>query len=221
MTSTATPRLTELVVGDPPEAWRAAGFAVDDDGVARVGQVAIRLVGRDDGKRIRGWSFADLDDRDDIDGLPVLPARDQDAGAADPGSHPNGALRIDHVVVLTPALERTLAVFDTIGLETRATRETDTYGMPMRQAFIRSGEVILEIIGPVDPSDDDGPAGFFGLAHTVADLDATASLLGPALGDIKDAVQPGRQIATLRHRDVGVSVATAFMTPDDDRAPGG
>jgi hypothetical protein len=34
------------------------------------------------------------------------------------------------------------------------------------------------------------------------------------LGHIKDAVQPGRRIATLRHRDVGMSVATAFMTPE-------
>jgi hypothetical protein len=84
----------------------------------------------------------------------------------------------------------------------------------MRQAFIRSGEVILEVVGPVEASDDDGPAGFFGLAHTVADLDRTSQLLGAALGRVKDAVQPGRRIATLRHRDVGMSVATAFMSAE-------
>ncbi len=83
----------------------------------------------------------------------------------------------------------------------------------MRQVFFRLGEVILEVIGAPDKSGE-GDAGFFGLAHTVADLDAVAKLLGPALGNVKDAVQPGRRIATLRHRDVGMSVATAFMSPE-------
>jgi hypothetical protein len=47
----------------------------------------------------------------------------------------------------------------------------------------------------------------------VADLEATAALLGEALGPTKDAVQEGRRIGTLRHKQVGVSVATAFMSP--------
>ena len=37
------------------------------------------------------------------------------------------------------------------------------------------------------------------------------SSYGEHLGRIKDAVQPGRRIATLRHRDLGLSVAIAFM----------
>jgi hypothetical protein len=57
------------------------------------------------------------------------------------------------------------------------------------------------------------------LAYTVQDLDATARLLGENLGRVKDAVQPGRQIATLRHKEFGMSVATAFMSPGVD-APG-
>lgn len=211
------PRLTEIVVGDPPDAWRAAGFAVDDDGVVPLGAVRVVLVGRDDGKRIRSWSFTDLgDDVADIDGLATTPPTHPDRL---PGQHPNGCQSIDHVVVLTPDLDRTLGRFDALGLATRATRETDTYGMPMRQAFLRSGEVILEVIGPTEASGDDGPARFFGLAHTVADLDTTAATLGDALGHIKDAVQPGRRIATLRHHDVGMSVATAFMTPEPTRPP--
>ena len=36
------------------------------------------------------------------------------------------------------------------------------------------------------------------------------------LGQVKDAVQPGRRIVTLRHKQVGVSVATAFMSPGVD-----
>lgn len=212
----AAPRLVEIVVADPPDAWEAAGFTVTG-ATCRIGEVAIRLVGREHGRRIVGWAFDGIEgDRTEIDGLPLVPP------AAEPGPphvHANGCVQIDHVVVLTPDLDRTLGAFAEIGLETRRIRDTDTYGLPMRQAFLRSGQVILEVVGSLEPSD--GPTGFFGLAHTVDDLDATAAQLGSALGRIKDAVQPGRRIATLRHKEVGMSVATAFMSrdPDPARAP--
>ena len=92
-------------------------------------------------------------------------------------------------------------------------RETTSYGSPMRQVFFRAGSVVVELVGPDQPTAD-GPAGFFGLAFTVTDLDAAAELLGAGLGAPKDAVQPGRRIATLRHRDLGLSVAIALMSPE-------
>jgi hypothetical protein len=217
------PALAEIVVGDPPDAWRAAGFTVADDGTTSIGAVRIRLVGRDQGKRIRSWSFRDLDPaRLPDDGIDGLPTGTTDLPAPPAVEHPNHSRLIDHVVVLSPDGDRTLAAFAAVGLEALATRDTDTYGLPMRQTFLRAGEVILELIAPteptapddsVGPADGESPATWFGLAHTVDDLDATAALLGDALGRVKDAVQPGRRIATLRHRDLGMSVATAFMTP--------
>jgi hypothetical protein len=87
----------------------------------------------------------------------------------------------------------------------------------MRQLFFRLGEVILEVVGQPDVAGAGDP-GFFGLAITVADLDATARSLGEHLGTPKDAVQAGRRIATLRHRDIGMSVATAFMSPEPARS---
>ena len=83
----------------------------------------------------------------------------------------------------------------------------------MRQVFFRLGEVILELIGQPD-NPGEGDPGFFGLAITVDDLDAAGELLGEHLGTAKDAVQEGRRIATLRHREIGMSVATAFMSPE-------
>jgi catechol 2,3-dioxygenase-like lactoylglutathione lyase family enzyme len=207
-----TVTIDEIVVGDPPETWATAGFAVDDDGTCRIGTVRVRLVGRDRGKRILGWSLRGAApgslDGDDLDGLPTTAS---DRGPAEPATHPNGCVAIDHVVVLTPDLARTVAAFEATGLEVRGTRDADTYGAPMRQVFLRLGEVILEVVGAPEVAGD-GNAGFFGLAHTVEDLDATAALLGDHLGEIKGAVQPGRRIATLRHREVGMSVATAFMS---------
>lgn len=205
--------IDEITVADPPEAWAAAGFTVDEDGTCRVGGVRLRLVGREQGKRILGWSLRGTPDgalSGSIDGLPTTPS---DAEGGDPADHANGATHVDHVVVLAPDLARTVAALEAIGMSSRGERDTDSYGAPMRQVFFRAGEVIIEVVGnPDEPGA--GDAGFFGLAITVHDLDAAAALLGEHLGSIKDAVQPGRRIATLHHRDLGMSVATAFMSPD-------
>jgi len=206
--------IDEILVGDPPDAWEAAGFAVDADGSCRIGQVRVRLVGRDGGKRILGWSLRDAPPARLADGtLDGLPTTASDAPPVEPGKHPNGSLYIDHVVLLTPDLARTTEALAAIGLTPRGERDSDTYGAPMRQVFFRLGEVILELIGQPGTAGEGDP-GFFGLAITVADLDAAGALLGEHLGQSKDAVQDGRRIATLRHREVGMSVATALMTPE-------
>jgi hypothetical protein len=204
------PTIDEIVVGDPPDAWRAAGFTVDDDGVARVGTVRIRLVGPDGGTRIRSWSLRDArDGSEEIDGLATTLST---TPPAEPGPHPNGAVVIDHLVVMTGDCDRTVAALEARGLEARRTRRNVTnYGDPMRQTFFRAGEVIVEVVGPNDDAKDD-PARFFGLAFTVDDLDATKEFFGDRLGDPKDAQQPGRRIAMLRHKDLGLSVATVFMS---------
>jgi hypothetical protein len=53
--------IDEITVADEPDAWRAAGFAVDETGECRIGHVRIRLVGRGAGKRILGWSLIGLE----------------------------------------------------------------------------------------------------------------------------------------------------------------
>jgi hypothetical protein len=203
--------LDELVVGDEPRAWEAAGFAVDDDGVVRVGQVRIRLAGRDDGKRIRSWALRGAPaGTSSVDGLVTDIV---DRPACEPAEHPNGVVEIDHVVALTPDTGRTVAALVALGLDVRRTREVDEsqYGFSAVQTFFRVGEPILELLGPAEPSGD-GPAAFFGLAYTVADIDALPGRYGDSLGRVKDAVQPGRRIATLRHKQYDLSVATAFMS---------
>jgi hypothetical protein len=202
------PELETLVVADPPDAWEAAGFRVDPDGTCRIGTVRVQLVGRDQGKGVRSWSLRGIDDAGAVDGVPTA---DTARGPAEPATHPNGSALIDHVVLLTPDVDRTVAALVAFGIDLRRQRETDTYGAPMRQAFFRLGEPVLEVIGPQEAAGD-GPARFFGLAVTVDDLDATAAVLAGSLGRVKDAVQEGRRIATLRHRDLGLSTAVAFMS---------
>ena len=206
--------IDEILVGDPREAWEAAGFSVDDDGTCRIGAVRVRLMGRDGGKRILGWSLRGAPSAPLADGqLDGLPTTESATAPAEPAAHANGATYIDHVVLLSPDMERTTAALGRLGIEPRGERVTESYGAPMRQVFFRLGEVILELVGQPGAAGEGAP-GFFGLAITVADLDAAATLLGEHLGAVKDAVQDGRQIATLRHRDLGMSVATALMSPE-------
>ncbi len=205
-----TAAIVELTVADEPDAWRAAGFAVEGD-TAQVGAIALRFVGRDvASKGVRNWTWSDLPGDGPVDGLRTATRGSE---YATPAAHPNGSTIIDHVVVVTPNLERTVPAFEARGLEVRRVRHTDQYGPAFRQVFFRGGETIIELIGPdVAAAGDDRDAHFYGLAFTVADLDATAAVLGAHLGSIKDAVQEGRRIATLRHLDLAISVPVAFMS---------
>jgi hypothetical protein len=148
-----------------------------------------------------------------IDGLDTVadpPPVDDDATGRS-ACHPNGVTAIDHLVVATPDLDRTVRALEVAGLQLRRTREGEAYGHRMRQAFFKLGSVVLEIAGPPSPMGE-GPAGFFGVAFTVADLDTTAALLGSRLHPAKDAVQPGRRIATL-DKAAGSTTGIAFMSP--------
>lgn len=202
--------IAELLVADPPAAWRDAGFAVDEDDSCRIGTVRLRLVGADRGKGVVGWSLRGLpSDVTDVDGVPTTAS---DAPVSEPAVHPNGVTVIDHVVLLAPDLARTVAALAGIGLEPRRERDGQLGGAPARQVFYRLGEVILEVVGSPDTVAE-GPASLWGLTHTVADIDATSTFLGERTGPVKDAVQPGRRITTLRNRELGMSVRTALISP--------
>jgi hypothetical protein len=195
--------LAGLDVAGSADAWRAAGFAVEGE-VFRVGAVAVRCgIGE---RGIDAWSFAGIPSVADVDGLPTRVA----SGSEEKVEHPNRAVLIDHVVVWSPDGARTTRALQAIGLEVRRVRDDARPGVV--QSFFRAGEVVIELVAPPDPEPDGGPARFFGIAVTVADLDECAAQLGDALGRVKDAVQPGRRIATLRHRDIGVPVAVAYMS---------
>jgi hypothetical protein len=222
-------QITELTIADEPATWASLGFAVEDD-VCRVGSVPIRLAGRDTGRGIVGWTLAGIAS-DQLDGLPTAHADASQAAAAGSAlasstaggavavavEHPNGINAFDHVVAITPALDRTVAALQAAGLDLRRVREESTPAGAPRQAFFRLGEVILEVVQAPDDALErsggaDGQAFFWGLAFKVADIDATAATLGAERCSApRPAVQPGRRIVTLR-RSAGLAVPVALMT---------
>jgi hypothetical protein len=208
---TAPPTLDELFIAAAADSWEAAGFEVRD-GVVEVGSVRLRLEGNGDRRGITRWSVRDAGSLD-LDGLDTAPSQ---ASPASGGPHPNGTLSIDHLVVLTPDLDRTSAVLQEAGFDLRRVREGETPGGSHRQAFFRMGEVILEVVeapeGTKIAADPGGPARLWGIAFLVDDLAEPAAVLGDSLSEPRDAVQPGRRIASVASR-AGLGPAIAFMTP--------
>jgi hypothetical protein len=202
-------RVRRLVVGDHPAVWSAAGFTVGDDGTVAVGSVAIEP--NAGGGRFERWEVAGIETIE-LDGLETAISED---AAAEPAAHPNGVESVDHVVAFSPNLDRTVGVLEKAGFSLRRIREEPTPAGAPRQAFFRLGEVILEVVqqppemAGFDPS---APARLWGLAFVCSDLDALAEQLGDKVKGPREAVQPGRRIATLT-REAGFAVPIAFMTP--------
>lgn len=227
-------RLAELVLAADPTAWADAGFTIDG-GACVVGGVRLRFVAADDdvdedvvargiapslagsgdgggagGGGVRGWGMTALANGppDDVEGLATweVPEPPELAGA---DAHPLEVVRIDHVVVLTPDLDRTVAAIEAgLGVPLRRQRDGPSgSGAPAQQAFFRLGEVVLELVrGPAD-----GVARFWGLAFEVASLDRALDRLGPErLREPKPAVQPGRRIASVRDA-AGLGLPVALM----------
>ena len=207
-----TATIDELVVADVPDAWSSLGFEVDGD-TCVLGDVRIRLAGSDAGRGLSGWSLRGVETTE-LDGLTTALSDRQPPGEAP--AHPNGIAGLDHVVAITPALERTVAALQAAGLDLRRIREEPTPAGAPRQAFFRLGANILEVVQePAEATEragGDRPAFFWGLAFVAPDLDATVAGLGDRVSEIRAAVQPGRRIATLR-RSAGLAVPVALITP--------
>ena len=161
---------------------------------------------------IIGWALAGLGSAD-LDGLPTTLA----GASPSPAPGTDAALRIDHVVIFTPRLERTIDAFEAAGIRCRRIREVGPADQQLRQAFFRLGEVIAEVVEvPEEQAGPNGATRFWGLTLAVPDLERLATDLGERVGAIKDAVQPGRRIATIR-RQAGLGVPVALISPEPPR----
>ena len=200
---TEIPTLVRIDVADPPEGWGDLGFTVTDSSLNLGGvRVAFGVAGHG----ITSWEIDGIPEGTRaIDGLATTPVRShlQQTG----GTHPNGAVGIDQVVITTPDFDRTAIALEQNAMPLKRIRDAGTF----RQGFRRLGPAILELVEV--PNAPPGPATFWGLAVIVSDLDALASRLGDRLAAAKPAVQPGRRIATLRDT-AGLSTKLAFMDPE-------
>jgi hypothetical protein len=209
-----SPTIDELTIADQPQRWRELGFTVAD-GLCRLAGVRLRLAGPDAGRGIVGWSLRDLASTE-LDGLPTSRSERPQEPAARLVTHANGVLAIDHIVAVSPSLDRSVRALQAAGLDLRRVREQPTPAGAPRQAFFRLGAEILELVQEPEhvagrAGAADRPAFFWGLALRTQELERTVELMGENAGSIRPAVQPGRRIATLR-RSAGLAVPVALMS---------
>ena len=87
------------------------------------GRCGLELTGGEGG--IDGWTLRGAQGTE-LDGLPTQEAPPEQLETA--ARHPNTAVRIDHLVVFTPELKRTVAALEGAGLDLRRLREPDEPG---------------------------------------------------------------------------------------------
>ena len=204
-------RVEWLEIAGNAASWRSIGLVVGEDGMIPLYGTSLRIVGEDRGTGLVGWALSGVDTA--LDGSLVddgLPTSVVDPAGPVFAQHDLGAIGLDHVVVMSADLDRTSQAIDSAtGCELRRVRELGS----MRQGFHRmgSGGLIVEIVER--PEVPEGPATFWGVVVNVEDLDGACERIGTDLiSDPKDAVQPGRRIATVRE-EVGLGLPVALMTP--------
>lgn len=200
---TDTPTLVELRVGDDPESWAHAGFVVVD-GRVQLGPLSV-LCAADGAAAMLGFDRAV-----DLDGAPSIVA----GATTEPGApdHPNGIDGFDHVVIMAPHLDRIRTAVIAAGFEIRRERPSRLGDTEITQLFVWAGPVLLEIVAPTTGHDPGGPSQVWGVAATASDLEVTTSWFGERISSPRTAVQAGRRIATIRHREVGFGLQFAVMS---------
>lgn len=199
-TAASPPAVTGVRVGGDSGAWSAAGFEVQGSTI-QIGALTIEIV-----------SAATP---------PELVLGRDSGGSISRDPHSNGIDGIDHIVVMARTLDGLRGDIDEAGWTVRRERPTTMAGIEVVQLFVLAGEVLLEMIAPIA---GEGPVeGVWGLAVTSTDLGATSSWFAEhcgaeSCGTVSEAVQPGRRIATLRHRALGLPLPVAIMSP---RPPSG
>ncbi len=120
---------------------------------------------------------------------------------------------MDHFVIATPNIERTLSHYGArLGLDLRLDRTHPEWGVHF--LFFKTGGLIFEIVNRLnedrDPSKDDS---IFGLTWTVKNLEAAHTRLGKAglnISEIRKGRKPGSQVFTVG--DGTFNVPTLFIS---------
>lgn len=196
------PTLSTLYIAADPAAWRALGVPLDEIGRVTIGGVTLVVAPAAERTGLIGWGWRGLPARVDLDGIALM----DDVPEREPRPGPLALEAVDHVVVATGDLRRTTDAFDQAGLVCRRMRDAGA----MRQAFHLAGPALVEVVAPAERNG--APARLWGVTLVSADLDAAAAAAGALLGEVRDAVQPGRKIATVR-REANLGVPVALMTP--------
>jgi len=121
---------------------------------------------------------------------------------------PGHITRIDHVVLRVPSVQRVMQAMEGwFGVPTKRTYERSG----MQFAFMRPGDVVIEVIGPVEDGEP-GSGRIAGLAFEVTGIEELAASLkeqGYPVGEPHPALQGGRIVSV--HHSGASGVPLAFI----------
>lgn len=208
---TGTVTAVQLHIAGPVAPWERLGlsFGYLPDGSGRLDLDNCALIVRPDVASPRLGLGLRVDERDVVGAIDGIALTVCASGVAQGDPARLGAIAVDHLVVMTDSLERTSAeVARVTGQPLKRIRDAPG---GVRQGFHRLGPggVIVEI---VERADVTAPA-LWGFVLTVADLDAAIAGADGLIGEARDAVQPGRRIATVRSA-AGLGVPVALLTSE-------
>ena len=207
MSVSDSPQMSELHLPGEPSLWEAIGFSVVG-GSFVLGQVTCNV-----GSAGPGWAFAGTDAvPNELCGVPTTVANLTPTSGSSLG-HPNGALKVDHVVLVSQSPTKTAQELEAFGMVAKGARVLGSGGAQRAAVLFWSGELLIELVGPAaEGPDAKSLAQIWGVTFVVASFDRIAEIADGLLSPPRDAVQPGRQIVTI-DRSAGLGVAVAFITP--------
>lgn len=169
---------------------------------------------REGGAEKRYWTMSTLPPGETHGVLSFL--IDQGANFAWPEAQPTADAPVsglDHLVVRTPAPDRTLALYGArLGLDLRMDRTAPEWGT--RLQFFRCGDLVVEIMHELGKGVGDGPDSAWGLSWRVPDADAAHARLAAAgfdVSPVRAGRKPGTRVLTVR--DAPAGVPTLFVQP--------
>lgn len=126
---------------------------------------------------------------------------------------------LDHVVILTPNVDRALAVYGAkLGLDLRLDRENPKWDA--RQLFFKVGRTVIEMGAKIGAAPTDAPDRSGGLAWRVAEPHAAQARIAAAGFDVSEVRQgrkPGTHVFTVRNAPAGVP--TILLSAEPTRGP--
>ncbi len=141
------------------------------------------------------------------------------AAAASPALDGAPVAGLDHVVIQTANVDRSLAVLGAkLGLDLRLDRVNAGWGA--RQLFFRAGEALVEVAAGLKTPTTDASDTFGGLAWRVADPDAAQARLaatGFNVSEVRVGRKPGTKVFTVRDAPGAATIMISAEPPPEPR----
>jgi catechol 2,3-dioxygenase-like lactoylglutathione lyase family enzyme len=173
----------------------------------------------DDGS-VREWTGAALDPKATGGTRILLMAQAEQPWPLAKPSADAPITRLDHVVIMTPNVDRALAIYGAkLGLDLRLDRENPKWNA--RQLFFRCGDSVIEMAAKIGGAPTEEPDRSGGLAWRVDEPHAAQARIAAAgfdVSEVRVGRKPGTHVFTVRNVPGGVPTIMLSAEPNLENA---